>query len=213
MTNGPSSGNSLTGDETLDLPEFDNPPTEPIGLLSAWLDNANGTVLEPLAATLATSSPEGGPSSRTVLVKGVEADGTIIVTTSLQTRKGRELDGSRRAALTFYWRETMQQINITGDVARVDDEAAQSLFARRPIDAQAASSVSEPGQPLDDESAMTQRAREVAQSQNIARPDSWGGYRIRPDVIEFWHGRATRLHRRLLFQRKESSWTSARLQP
>jgi pyridoxamine-phosphate oxidase len=213
MTDSGARAASLTGDATLHLPEFDAPPPDPVALLRAWFDGAEEAVREPLAATLATSSPETGPSSRTILVKGLEADGTVLVTTSYLSRKAVEMDATRRAALTFHWRETLQQVNVVGSAERVDDATAGSLFDRRPIGARAASAVSAPGHPLDDEAEMAARAAALVAGGEVRRPATWGGYRITPERIEFWHGRPTRLHRRLSYRRHEGVWTWTRLQP
>lgn len=214
-TGSTSSSNTLSGDESLHLPEFDTPPADPVALLGSWIAAADGVVREPLAVTLATADSAGIPSTRIVLLKGVEETGGLVFTTHHASRKGRDLRSIPHAAINFYWRETMQQINVAGSVTRLDDAEADRLFSARPVAAQATTAASEQGAPLIDEQELHRRAEELARTDgSIARPDGWGGYRLHIERIEFWQGRSSRLHRRLSYTlADDGSWAAARLQP
>lgn len=205
---------TLSGDSALHLPEFNAPPEDPVELLRAWLDAADGVVREPLAVALATANEVGQPSSRIVLLKGLSSDGALIFTTSRDSRKGRDLERNPLAAMTFYWRETLQQVNIAGRVQRVDDLLSDAYFAERPVAAQATTTVSQQGRPLVDEQALQESAEQMVDAgEPIGRPATWGGYRLDPTSIEFWHGNSSRLHRRLAYLRSDDRWLHRRLQP
>jgi len=205
---------TLTGDESLQLPEFEHPPADPLALAAEWTDAAEARgVREARSAVLATADAAGRPTSRVVLVKAIGPDGAVI-TTALSSTKARAMAENPRASLTFYWRESLQQLNIDGRVERLSDADADLLFAERPRGAQVASIVSESGRPLGDEAEMIARASALEVSDEaLSRPDSWGAYRIVPERIEFWHGRVNRMHRRLSYRRMPAGWSAQRLQP
>ncbi|MFF1571121.1 pyridoxal 5'-phosphate synthase [Leifsonia sp. NPDC058292] len=214
---------TLSGDETLDFPEFDAPPADPMPLLKGWLVQAQADgVREPLAASLATAGP-GDPSNgaavipsvRTIAVKAFDERG-LVFGSYTSSRKGRDLASGPYAAMGFYWRETMQQLRIEGSVERLGQEESAALFRDRPIEAQATAAASHQGEPLDDEDALAERAAALAsRAEGIPMPSDWAGYRLVPTSIEFWHGRTSRLHRRLAYRRAAvgAPWTHARLQP
>jgi pyridoxamine-phosphate oxidase len=209
-----TAGGTLTGDTSLHLPEFDAPPADPLPLLREWFDGAvTRGVREPLAVSLATADAAGALSIRTVLVK--EFDGERLVFTSFRgSRKGKDLTERPWAAVNFYWRETLQQISVTGRVEVVDDHVADALFAERPRAAQATTAVSRQSRPLRDELGLRGASRRLAEGADlIARPTEWTGYRLAPTSIEFWHGSTDRLHRRLRYDRVDDRWTVARLYP
>lgn len=205
---------SLGGDASLELLEFDAPPADPMALLREWIADAFARgVREPLAAALATVSADGRPSNRVLLLKAVGDDG-IVFYGQRDSRKGRDLAAVPFASVTLYWRETIQQVRIDGRVALLDDAASDELFASRLRAAQAAAVASAQSRALDDEAAL--RARfdaAVAGDDPIPRPAGWGGYRLVPDAIEFWHGNRDRLHRRLRYARDGTGWSTERLQP
>jgi pyridoxamine 5'-phosphate oxidase len=204
---------TLTGDIALDLPEFDSPPDDPLGLLSRWLGEAreNG-VREPWALALATADADGRPSSRIVLLKEVEP--ALIFTSHYGSRKGRDLVASPWVSGTLYWRETLQQVVIDGLAEQATAAESDALFAERPRAAQAATIASEQSEELRDPEALRKATEMILSSKApLSRPPGWGGYRIAPERIEFWHGRPDRLHRRLLYAKAEAGWTHRRIQP
>ena len=205
---------TLSGDATLVLPEFDAPPADPVVLLAEWFAGAVAReVSEPFAMVLATADDRGRPSSRVVLFKEF-ADGGLVFAGSSTSRKGRDLAANPHAAATFHWRETLQQITVVGTVQKVAPEASDVLFADRPRAAQAAVIASEQSTPLDDESALHDRAQALADGDEpLSRPDGWTGYLLLPEEIEFWQGKPNRLHRRLRYVRSGEGWLAQRLQP
>ncbi|MCW4386378.1 pyridoxamine 5'-phosphate oxidase [Salinibacterium sp. SYSU T00001] len=202
------------GEPDLTLPEFDLPPLDPGPLLLEWFERAERLgIPEYLAAALATTDASGSPSNRMVLLKRVDAGGVTFTTTST-SRKGRELAARPRGAMSIYWRETQQQLRLEGAVRRLSVEESDALFAVRPIASQASAIASRQSEPLDDPTDLVVRAAELAASATpLPRPEGWFGYRLEPDVIEFWHGTAHRLHRRLRYARSDDGWSHERLQP
>ncbi|MFD7164764.1 phenazine biosynthesis FMN-dependent oxidase PhzG [Streptomyces violascens] len=211
---------TLSGDTSLVLPEFDAPPREPDMLLRQWLDTAVARgVREPYAAVLATADAAGRPSSRVLLVKEVDEQG-LLFTSFRGSRKGRELAASPWASLTFYWRETLQQLTVQGPVETLTEQESDDLFDRRPLTARATTAVSRQSRPMDDEAGLRARAGElVAAGTPVRRPAEWTGYRLVPRTVEFWYGSPDRLHRRLRYDRAvdaapgAGAWTHQRLQP
>lgn len=205
---------TLSGDTSLVLPEFDDPPAEPLALLRAWFASAVDRGLrEPFAATLATVDEDGAPRTRTVLVKDVDAHG-LLFGTSTTSRKGRHLAARPRAALTLYWRETLQQVNVAGTAEVLPDEVADALFARRTRSAQAATAASRQSRPLSSEADLRAEAARLAEADGpVRRPADWAAYRVVPDAVELWYGSPDRLHRRLQYVRTGESWSATRLQP
>jgi len=205
---------TLTGNESLHLLEFGAPPADPLGLLNRWLGiAAEHGVREPLAVALATVDAQGHPASRIVLVKEVTAD-ALMFSTNGHSRKGRHLAATPFASMTFYWRETLQQITVAGPVELLSDEQSTALFAERPLADQATTAVSHQSQPLGDEQSLHERAGELIDAgEPLSRPRCWAGYRLVPHRIEFWQGRSNRRHRRLEYTLDGITWTSQRLQP
>lgn len=204
---------TLSGDPTLELPEFASPPAEPLPLLERWLAAADERgVREPRALALATADAEGRPSNRIVLLK--QTNPAIVFAFGAGSRKGRELAANPRAAGTLYWRETLQQVVFEGPVERLSTEESDRLFAERPPTGRAATVASDQGEPLEDPDGLRREAVELARNGGtLRRPEDWGGYRLDPDLVEFWHGSPDRLHRRLLYVKGDCDWTHQRLQP
>jgi pyridoxamine 5'-phosphate oxidase len=204
---------TLSGDPTLELPEFDAPPEDPLPLLERWLQLADERgVREPRALALATADGEGRPSSRILLLK--QATPFLAFAGSYESRKGRDLAENPRAAGTLYWRETLQQVTIGGPVRKLSEEESDALFAERPQAAQASAAASRQGDSLEDPAALRRSAEAIAaEAGHLARPPRWGGWRLDPDLVEFWHGSPGRLHRRLLYVKGENGWQHKRLQP
>lgn len=204
---------TLTGTASLELAEFDARPRDPIELLREWLALARGHgVREPNALALATADDAGRASSRIVLLKTLDTG--LVFTSHHGSRKGRELDRTPWAAGTLYWRETLQQVNVAGPVERLSEAESDALFDERPRDARATAVVSRQSEPLDSEAELRAAAQHLsAGGDALARPQGWGGFRLVPQRIEFWHGSPDRLHRRLQYLREGSDWRSERLQP
>jgi pyridoxamine-phosphate oxidase len=204
---------TLSGDPTLALPEFASPPAEPLPLLERWLAAADERgVREPRALALATADADGRPSNRIVLLK--QASPAIVFAFGPDSRKGRELSANPRAAGTLYWRETLQQVVFEGSVKRLSAEESDRLFAERPPAGRAATVASNQGEALEDPEALRREAAELARNGDaLRRPGDWGGYRLDPDLVEFWHGSPDRLHRRLLYVKSDGGWKHQRLQP
>lgn len=197
----------------MELPEFDAPPDEPLPLLESWLKGADARgVREPRALALATADAEGRPSNRIVLLK--QASPSIVFAFSASSRKGRDLAVNPRAAGTLYWRETLQQVVVEGPVEQMTAIESDGLFAERPPSGQATTVTSRQGEELDDPERLRQEAEALTRGDDpLRRPEDWGGYRLDPDRIEFWHGSPNRIHRRLLYTKTDSCWGHRRLQP
>jgi pyridoxamine-phosphate oxidase len=203
---------TLSGDPTLELPELDEPPAEPLPLLERWLQGADERgVREPRALALATADAEGRPSSRILLLKQVTP--ALVFSGSYESRKGRELEANPRAAGTLYWRETLQQVTVEGPVRKLSEEESDAIFGERPPDAKATTVASRQGEPLEDPKALREEANSLTADEALSRPARWGGWRLDPDLVEFWHGSPDRLHRRLLYIKGERGWRNQRLQP
>jgi dihydrophenazinedicarboxylate synthase len=203
---------SLTGDPGPDLPEFDSPPAEPWPLVGEWLAHARDHVPEPYAFTLATVDEQCRPSTRTLLLLDVTDEG-LVFGSSWGSRKGREASANPWAAATFFWRETVRQLNVAGRLTRLGAEESDRLFAERPLPARAAAAVVAQSAPLDDERAMRDAAGSQVESGEVHRPDDWAGFLLAPERLELWHGRLDRLHRRLEYARTAEGWVARRLQP
>jgi pyridoxamine 5'-phosphate oxidase len=166
---------------------------------------------------LATADEQCRPSARTVLLKGVDEHG-FVVYTNLGSRKGRDALANPNAALVFDWIELQRQVVVTGSVERVPDEEADAYFASRPrgsqIGAHASAQSSVIASRDELEEACAAAAARHPESEPVPRPPHWGGLRIAPDSVEFWHGRPNRLHDRLRYRREPSGvWVIERLAP
>ena len=200
---------------TRGLPDAD-PGLDPIQLFGQWFAAARKAgILLPEAMTLATASADGAPSARMVLLKGFDERGFEFYT-NLGSRKADELTANPRAALCFYWGVLQRQVRIEGDVTQLSRKASAAYFRTRPRGSQVGAWASRQSQPLEDRGMLARRVREIEkrfEGGEVPLPDFWGGYMLEPQRIEFWQGRADRLHDRLLFQREGDGWSSRRLHP
>lgn len=189
---------------------------DPIDLFSEWFEAARESgILLPEAVTLATATAEGTPSARMVLLKDFSDRGFEFYT-NFGSRKAKELDENPKAALLAYWPVLERQVRIEGPVERVSTEKANAYFLTRARGSQLgawASKQSENMDATDDLRARYERYGEQFRGSEVPLPPFWGGYRVKPERIEFWQGRLNRLHDRLLFCRTESGWEPTRLYP
>lgn len=171
--------------------------------------------LEPTAMTLATVDGSGQPSARVVLLKGFDKHGFVFFT-NYQSRKGRELAAAPRAALLFYWDRLARQVRVEGSVEQVGAAESDEYFATRPRGSQLGAWASPQSQPLADRAELEARLRQVeaeAGGAPVPRPPHWGGFRLKPARFEFWQGRESRLHDRIVYARAGQGWTRARIAP
>jgi pyridoxamine 5'-phosphate oxidase len=201
---------------TLELHEQDLLP-DPIALAQRWFADAQASGIEQHdAMTLATATPEGRPSARAVLLKGIDARGFAFFT-NYESRKARELDANPHAALVLLWVPLQRQLRVTGRVERLSDEESDAYFATRPRGSQLGAWASQQSRPLPDRTELEERWAALDERYGggtVPRPPHWGGYRVVPDEIEVWQGRANRLHDRFAYVRTPGGgWTHARLAP
>jgi pyridoxamine 5'-phosphate oxidase len=190
--------------------------TQPLSLVREWFEEAAAQgIIEAERMALATATPDGRPSVRIVLLKGIDEDGVLFFT-NYGSRKARELDANPRAAATLYWQPLYRAARLEGPVERLTGDESDAYFATRPRGAQIGAWASAQGTVLHDRAELDERVREVEERfpSEVPRPDHWGGYRLRPDAVELWQGRADRLHDREHFLlQADGTWRAERLSP
>ncbi len=188
---------------------------DPIAQFRRWFDDAVAAgTLEPNAMTLATLGADGYPSSRVVLLKGVDARGFSFFT-NYDSQKGRELAACPRASLTFAWLSMQRQVCVRGDVTRLPGAESDEYFASRPRGSQQGAWASEQSRAVADRAALDARlaAVEARFPGDVPRPPHWGGFVLAPLRVELWQGRTNRMHDRLVYTREGAGWTLSRLCP
>ena len=200
--------------QVADLLESEVSP-DPLEQFRRWFEQARGVVREPNAMTLATVDSEGRPHARVVLLKGLEESGFQFYT-NIESDKGQQIAQRPHVALVFLWDALERQVRIEGVAERLSDSVADEYFAVRPRASQAGAWASQQSRVLQSrEQLEAQMAAVVAryEGQDIPRPEAWGGYVVRPERIEFWQGRRSRLHDRLVYEAGAGSWSMVRLSP
>ena len=200
--------------ESLDIKTV-NP--DPVLQFEHWFDEAlKADIPEPTAMHLATVNEHGRPSSRVVLLKGIERK-KFVFYTNYQSKKGKELELNPACALTFFWPDLERQIRIEGVVERVDPETSTRYFQSRPRESQVGAWSSPQSVMIQDRNILEERVAQMTKKfegyATLPRPNQWGGYRVDPMLIEFWQGRPSRLHDRIQYTKIEDSWKIHRLAP
>ena len=170
---------------------------------------------EPTAMVLATSDGQGMVTSRTVLLKALDEDGFVFFT-NINSKKGQQLAACPRAAATFLWKASGVQVQLTGTVSQVSDEAADAYFATRDRGSQVGAWASHQSEVLDSRETLLQRVKEVERRYRgveVPRPPFWTGFVLSPETVEFWTQREFRLHDRFLYSLQNGAWTKQRLNP
>ena len=191
-------------------------PADPLLLFRHWFDEALAAqALEVNAMALATVSPDGEPAARTVLLKGFDDEGFVFYT-NYESAKARDLEAHPRACLLFFWGELERQVRITGRVSRVTHDETAEYFQARPRESQIGAWVSPQSRVIPHRRVLEENFDSLAahyEGEFVPVPSFWGGYRVTPEKIEFWQGRPSRLHDRLLYTRGETGWVRVRLAP
>ncbi len=191
-------------------------PRDPLLLFGEWFDSAvDAGLQEPNAMTLATVSLTGRPSARAMLMKGFDASGFVFYT-NYDSRKGRELDANPHAALLFTWLALFRQIRIEGAVTKVSPFESDEYFETRPVGAKLGAHASRQSEVIPGRAWLAERFDSLSEAHpdgDVARPEQWGGYRLVPEMVEFWQGSANRLHDRIRYLRSVDGWSIDRLSP
>ena len=189
---------------------------DPIKQFQLWFDEAVAANLPlPEAMTLATATPDGKPSARMVLLKQVDADGFVFFT-NYKSAKAEQLDANPYAALVFYWSRLDRQVRVEGSVVRTSEEESRDYFRTRPRESQIGAWASAQSKVISSREVLEQRAQELEdhyRDREVDCPEYWGGYRLKPERIEFWKSRVGRLHDRILYEWGSGGWIISRLAP
>jgi pyridoxamine 5'-phosphate oxidase len=189
---------------------------DPINQFSLWFNESLELgLLDANAMSLATSTPEGKPSNRIVLLKGFDEKGFIFYT-NYNSRKGIDLISNPFASLLFYWEELSRQVRIEGKAERLSSADSAEYFNSRPVESKLGAWASEQSSVIKNREELEKRYEELEKlyaEQSIPKPEHWGGFRIIPEIVEFWQGRPNRLHDRIVFYKKDNIWEKKRLAP
>lgn len=194
-------------------------PDNPIKKMEEWLEEAiSNKVIEPTAIIVGTATPNGHPSTRTVLLKELK-DGKIIFYSNYDSRKGQQIKNNPNVSVTFLWHQLERQIHVEGVCTQVAPEVSDAYFNMRPYTSRVGARVSPQSHPIPSRSfIISEFAKEslkyTGTLRKVPRPDNWGGYQVTPTRIEFWQGRESRLHDRFLYElQDDGQWSLHRLAP
>ena len=187
---------------------------DPLRQFERWFAEAGDAVAVPEAVALATATPDGRPSARMVLLKGADERGFAFYT-NVESRKGRELADNPRAALLFHWQPLGRQVRVEGAVERVAADEADAYFRSRPLGSRIAAWASPQSRPLADRAELDRLYADASarHGEDPTLPPHWGGFRLVPEVYEFWLHGDDRLHDRVRYERDAAGWSRARLAP
>ncbi len=190
--------------------------SDPITQFQIWFEQARAAeIVEPNAMTLATATPDGEPSARIVLLKGIDERGFVFFT-DYRSRKGEELRANPRAALVFHWQELERQVRVTGTVERATEAESEAYFRTRPLGSRIGAWTSHQSSVIEGRDVLERRLAELERdfaSGEVPLPPYWGGFRVAPEAVEFWQGRPNRLHDRIRYARERGGWRLERLAP
>lgn len=191
--------------------------SDPIKQFGAWFQQAlDGDLIEPNAMTLATATADGKPTARIVLLKGVDERGFVFYT-NYESQKGQQLIANPYAALVFLWDKLERQVRIEGEVIKLDIKESEAYFHSRPKASQLGAWASAQSQVIPNREVLEQKLEDLKfeyKDKTVPIPEHWGGFRVIPNRIEFWQGRPSRLHDRLVYDlQDDSSWQVKRLSP
>lgn len=189
---------------------------DPVAQFAVWLDDAiQAAVAEPTAMNVATVGADGRPSSRIVLLKGFDANGFVFFT-NYESQKGRELAEHPNCVLHFFWAELERQVNIRGTAEKTSREESESYFASRPLASRIGAWASKQSSVIASRNDLKERVAELEEKYsdgNVPLPPYWGGFRVKPERCEFWQGRPSRLHDRIVYELVGARWLISRLSP